>query len=48
MDAIRAVTARMARREERIVARLVGGINARGAWLVAIDSGGSCWCWASP
>ena len=40
MDAIRAVTARMARREERIVAGLVGGINARGTWLVAIDSAG--------
>ncbi len=40
MDAIRAVTARMAGREERLVAGLLGGINARGNWLVAIDSAG--------
>ncbi len=38
MDAIRTVAARMTRREDRIVAGLVRGINARGNRLVAIDS----------
>ncbi len=40
MDGIRVVTASIAAREQRMVLRLVGGINRRGNWLVAIDAAG--------